>query len=77
MPPPAVLTEIYEMEQLHAREAYENLVAWRLKRFLEMGATRAHAEKMAALPCHVVDLHEFEDLRESGCSPALAEKILV
>jgi hypothetical protein len=53
------------------------VVDWRELRFLQMGCEPASASQLALLDSSQVDLHDFEALIDSGCSPALAEEILL
>lgn len=57
----------------HAPET-ARIEAWRLHRFIEMGAPVQLAEHLAVSR---VDLHEFERLLGRGCSPIRAARILL
>ena len=57
--------------------ATDDVLDWRELCLLQMGVAPEHAHALALLDTTHLDLHRFADLRQHGCPPELAERILL
>jgi len=57
------------------RDDVGQVAAWRRVRFRQMGIDDTNAAEALAERL-VVDLHDFETLRDRGCDPRIAARIL-